>query len=179
MARFTGHEPEGGLSMYETDQTTTDDHSAGGSATAAGYTQFGEHVASVLRAAEAAAERLTESAQREADDLRAQARVAREQADVYAEQKQREAEANAARAMEGAELAAYQHIQEIKQRNDALHKDLSLAETRLRDLVAGLRTLASHLEGLLGSNDSEDVEEELPASLNATAGAHASAHADG
>ena len=165
--------------MYETDQgTTTDEQSAVGWSRDTGYARFGEHVAAVLRAAEGAAERLTEEAQREADELRAQARTVREQADVYAEQKQREVDANAAKSVEAAELAAYQRIQEIKQRNEALHKDLVVAETRLRDLVAGLRTLASHLEGLLGPEDAKDLDEELGDSFSATVGAHASANAD-
>jgi hypothetical protein len=163
--------------MYDTDQgTTTDERSAVGWGRETGYARFGEHVASVLRAAEGAAERLMEEAQREADELRAQARTVREQADVYAEQKQREADGNAAKAVEAAELAGYQRIQEIKQRNEALHKDLVVAETRLRDLVAGLRTLASHLEGLLGPD--KDLDAELGDSFSATVGAHASANVD-
>jgi cell division septum initiation protein DivIVA len=170
--------------MYETDQ----EHGSDGSQTVAGtagsegapadYSQFGEHVASVLKAAEAAAERLAEDARRQATDILGQAKNVREQADVYAEQKQREVDAETAKLLEAAELSAARRVQDARQRNEALHKDLELTEKRLQDLVTGLRTLASHLEDLLGPGSKAGVDEALHDSLSATVGAGASAHGD-
>jgi vacuolar-type H+-ATPase subunit E/Vma4 len=168
--------------MYETDQeqgagaTESVAGTEGSDGAAADYSQFGEHVASVLKAAEAAAERLAEDARRQATEILAQAKDVREQADVYAEQKQREVDAETAKMLESAELTAARRVQEARQRNEALHKDLELTEKRLQDLVSGLRTLASHLENLLGAGSDGGVDEALRDSLSATVGAGASAH---
>jgi cell division septum initiation protein DivIVA len=157
----------------QTAAISTDGHEA-----PADYSHFGEHVASVLKAAEAAAERVAEDARRDAAAILGEAKDVREQAEVYAQQKQREADAQAAKVVEGAELTATRRVHEARQRNEALHKDLELTETRLRDLVTGLRNLASHLDGLLGEGGERQVDKTLHDSLSATVGANASAHAD-
>jgi cell division septum initiation protein DivIVA len=170
--------------MYETDQQQGSDGgqsvatTVGSEGAPADYSQFGEHVASVLKAAEAAAERLAEDARRQATDILAHAKNVREQADVYAEQKQREVDAETAKLLEAAELSAARRVQDARQRNEALHKDLDLTEKRLQDLVTGLRTLASHLEDLLGPGSEGGVDEALRGSLSATVDAGASAHGD-
>jgi cell division septum initiation protein DivIVA len=170
--------------MYETDQEHSVDANQSVAATegsegaAADYSQFGEHVASVLKAAEAAAERLADDARRQASEILAQAKDVREQADGYAEQKHREVDAETSKLLESAELTAARRVQEARQRNEALHKDLELTEKRLQDLVVGLRTLASHLENLLGPGSESGVDEALRDSLSATVGAGASAHGD-
>lgn len=170
------------MRMYETQQDDTivgeAAASTDGQRLAGDYSRFGEHVASVLTAAEAAAERLTEQAHQKAEEILADARNVHAQADVYAEQKQREADAEAAKTLEGAELTASRQVYEARQRNETLHKDLELTETRLHDLVTGLRTLASHLEELLGTEREKNVDEALRTSLNATVGANTSAQDD-
>lgn len=99
----------------------------------------GQHVTSVLAAAEQAAENL----RREADKLAA-AKIA--EAETYAEQRKREAEAEAERIVRDAERRANELDGAAEHRNRALLADISASEGRMTNLASSLREVADRLE---------------------------------
>jgi hypothetical protein len=138
------------------------------------YGHIGEHVASVLKAAESAAMEITVRAEQdaakqvsdagrqagmilhEAEGLRAQTeeanRLQREQADAYAERTRKDAEAKAADLLQASRLAATTRAREEEERQKALREDVELTEARLSELGRGLRELATRLEELVATD---------------------------
>lgn len=118
------------------------------------YGKLGEHVASVLEAANAAAAKIREEAEKEV-------RETRQRANDYAAEKRREAEDEAADIVARAEREASEHTNVAQERGRALANNVALSEERLRQLVAGLRDLAGRLEELVQAepprNDSPNV----------------------
>ena len=123
------------------------------------YTKLGEHVASVVKAAEVAAERIREEANREAattiseaDRLRAEAKEAtkmmREGAAADAEAKRREAEAEAAKVILSAKREEAREVKVAEERLATLQQHIELTEKRLNQLAGGLRNVAVQLEAL-------------------------------
>ena len=123
------------------------------------YTKLGEHVASVVKAAEVAAERIREEANREAattlseaDRVRAEAEEAtkmmREGAAADAEAKRREAEAEAANVIASAKLVETREGKAAEERLTTLQEQIELTEKRLNQLAGGLRNVAVQLEAL-------------------------------
>lgn len=137
----------------------------------ADYASVGTHVAAVLEAATSAADRLREDAERDAtakiadasaraseivhdaEALKAEAeetanRVT-ERAEAFAIRRRQDADAEAAAILENAEQVARRQHEEMTARQEALVESIALAETRLADLVGGLRRLADQLEGVI------------------------------
>ena len=123
------------------------------------YTKLGEHVASVVNAAEVAAERIREEANleaattlSEADRARAEAEEAtkmiREGAAAEAEAKRREAEAEAAKIIASAKREETRALKAAEERLTTLQRQIELTEKRLNQLAAGLRNVAVQLETL-------------------------------
>jgi type IV secretory pathway VirB10-like protein len=122
------------------------------------YTKLGEHVASVVKAAEVAAERIREEAileaattLSEADRVRAEAEEAtkmmREGAATDAEATRREAEAEAAKIIASAKREETREAEAAEERLATL-QHIELTEKRLNQLAAGLRNVAVQLEAL-------------------------------
>jgi hypothetical protein len=131
--------------------------------------RVGEHVASVLKAAEDAAARLVDEARAKADELRedaettaarlrVEAQTAHSEAVVAAGEIRAAAEAEAARVRADAEQDAATFGERAATQHEDLLNDMALAEDRLRRLVDGLHEVADHLDSLL-----EDDEDEEPA----------------
>jgi hypothetical protein len=156
------------------------------------YARLGEHVASVVKAAEVAAERIREKANREAattlseaDRVRAEAeeatKMVREGAAADAVAKRREAEAEAAKIIASAKLAETREADAAEERLTTLQQQIELTERRLNQLAGGLRDVAVQLEAL-GEAESlpvrsdedqtnigeETLDESLRASIEAT-----------
>jgi vacuolar-type H+-ATPase subunit E/Vma4 len=123
------------------------------------YTKLGEHVASVVKAAEVAAERIREEANleaattlSEADRVRAEAEEAtkmmREGAVADAEAKRREAEAEAAKVIATAKQEEMREAKATEERLTTLQQHIELTEKRLNQLAGGLRNVAVQLEDL-------------------------------
>jgi len=123
------------------------------------YARLGEHVASVVKAAEVAAEGITEEANleaartlSEADRVRAEAEEAtkmmREGAAADAEAKRREAEAEAAKIIASAKREETRAVKAAEERLATLQQHIGLTEKRLNQLAAGLRNVAVQLETL-------------------------------
>jgi vacuolar-type H+-ATPase subunit H len=144
------------------------------------YEELGEHVASVLKAAELAAQEIRTRAENEAmaqvseagrqagtmlheaEGLRAETeeanRAMREQAESYAEKTRRDADAEASNVLQAAEQAVVTRASDDEARQTALHEDIERTERRLTELVSGLRDLAERLEELV-SADQPDADE--------------------
>jgi hypothetical protein len=147
----------------------------------ADYASVGSHVASVLEAATTAADRLREDAERDAaakiadasaraseivhdaEALKAEVEASTtritERAEAFAERRRKDAEAEAAGILENAEQVARRQHDEMTARQEALGESIGLAETRLRDLVDGLRRLADQLEGVISAETLEGWRE--------------------
>jgi hypothetical protein len=178
------HIPERDVNSADVESASVDD-----------YGHIGEHVASVLRAAESAAMEITARAEEdaakqvseaarqagmilhEAEGIRAETedanRLLREQADAYAERTRKDAEAKAADLLQAARLAATTRAHEDEERQRALRRDIDLSEARLSELGTGLRDLAVRLEELVATDrPTADAPAERPggddASLDAT-----------
>jgi hypothetical protein len=99
------------------------------------------------------ANRDAEQMRLEAAGLRAQAeeasRLTRQGADAYAEERKREADAEASRVLDLAEEEAARRRQGKEEWQRALYENIELTESRLKQLVGGLRDLAVRLEDLL------------------------------
>jgi len=147
----------------------------------ADYASVGTHVASVLEAATSAADRLREDAERDAtakiadasarageivhdaEALKAEAeetaKRVTERAEAFAERRRKDADAEAAAILENAEQVARRQHEEMTARQEALGESIALAETRLRDLVGGLRRLADQLEAVISAESLKDWTE--------------------
>jgi type IV secretory pathway VirB10-like protein len=123
------------------------------------YSKLGEHVASVVKAAEVAAERIREEANleaattlSEADRVRAEAKEAtktmREGAATDAEATRREAEAEAAKIIASAKREETRALKAAEERLTTLQQQIELTEKRLNQLAASLRNVAVQLEAL-------------------------------
>ena len=170
------------------------------------YAQLGEHVASVLNAAELAATAIRTQAEQEgaaqvteagrqagkilheAEGLRTEAeeanRLMREQAESYAERTRRDADVEASRLLEAAQKAAATLAREEELRQRELREDIERTEKRLTELGAGLRDLATSLDELVnaGRPPADEADQShaasLDASLMATIGAERAADAE-
>jgi type IV secretory pathway VirB10-like protein len=152
------------------------------------YARLGEHVASVVKAAEVAAERIREEANRkaattlsEADRVRAETEEAtkmmREGAAADGEAKRREAEAEAAKIIASAKREETRAVKAAEERLATLQQQIELTEKRLDQLAASLRNVAVQLEALgeaeglplRSDEDQTDIgEETLDESLRAS-----------
>jgi hypothetical protein len=147
------------------------------------YADIGERVASVLAAAETAANQIREdaalraeellgAAKQEAEDVRRKAAAydtdTRTAVDSYASERRREAEqeirkqltdseAHARATRQAAEAMARQIEEEGQRRGKALGEESRAVEERLKKALAGLRRMTVEIEQLLGS-PSEDGE---------------------
>jgi F0F1-type ATP synthase membrane subunit b/b' len=152
------------------------------------YGKLGEHVTSVLEAANAAAakirdearasaERLAERTRNEAtalleeagvetEHLRAETekeiRETRQRANDYAAEKRREAEGEAAAIVARAKREASEHTNAAQERGSALASNVALSEERLRQLVGGLRDLAGRLEELVQAEPPREDSPNVP-----------------
>jgi predicted nuclease with TOPRIM domain len=94
-----------------------------------------------------------EQARVEAARLHAEAKQrldeVRDEADVYANGLRQAAEAEAAAILEGAEHLASERVDAAQSRQRILDRNIAAAENRLRQLVGGVRDLASGLEELV------------------------------
>jgi type IV secretory pathway VirB10-like protein len=155
------------------------------------YTKLGEHVASVVKAAEVAAGRIREAAnleaattRSEAERVRAEAEAAtklmREGAAADAAARRREVEAEAAKVIASAKLAETREAKAAEERLTTLRQQIELTEKRLNQLAEGLRNVAVQLEELgegegppAGSDEGETnggeetLDESLMASIEA------------
>ena len=131
----------------------------------------GEHVAAVLGAAETSANKIREQAEQErdgflaaaarakqvaeadaqrvGDEAKAAAQATRAEADRYAEERRREAEIQAAVVIRDGEERAASTGELARSRHSVLLADLAATETRMRDLVTGLRGVAAKLDQVL------------------------------
>ena len=147
------------------------------------YRDLGDHVASVLNAAEAAAAVIREQAGQEAaakvgeatrragtilheaEGLRAESvesdRQLRAQAEAYAERTRREADEEAAKLLEAARETAATTTREQEARQHALREDIARTEKRLAELGLGLRDLAAQLEALVMAKAAREGETEV------------------
>jgi type IV secretory pathway VirB10-like protein len=152
------------------------------------YAKLGEHVASVVEAAEVAAERIREEANREAattlseaDRIRAEAeeatKIMREGAVADAEAKRREAEADAASVIASARQEEAREAKVAEERLATLQEQIESTEKRLNQLAGGLRNVAVQLEALgeaggprvrSGEDQTKRGEETLDESLRAS-----------
>ena len=143
------------------------------------YGELGEHVASVLEAAETAAVEIRKQAEQEAaaqvseagrqagmilheaEGLRAEAekanRLMREEAEAYAGRTRQDADIEAAKVLQAADQAVATRVSEEAARQRALREDIERTETRLTELGTGLRDLAKRLDELV-STDRVDVD---------------------
>jgi hypothetical protein len=148
----------------------------------------GDHIASVLAAAEAAASNLRARAEEEANEVRLRvkqegesARAAARQiveeaeasgaeirgdADRYAEDRRRKADEQAAKILSEAKRNAASIAETSQERHRVVLTNIATSEARLRDLAKSLRAVASALDTVVGdrpqAGDSEpDLEESL------------------
>jgi len=174
--RRQGGLPEDGAD-YERDpgtSSTRDESADVRSADVVDYGDLGEHVASVLKAAELAAVGIRTQAEQEAsaqvseagrqagkilhevEGLRAEAeeanRLMREQAESYAERTRQDADGEASKVLHAAEEAAATLARDEEVRQKALREDIARAEKRLTELGVGLRDLAARLEELVNAD---------------------------
>jgi cell division septum initiation protein DivIVA len=158
---------------------------------AAGFTEIGERVAGVLRAAETAAEQIRTDAQAQADDLlrgahaeaervRNQARTyendTRDAVDAYATEQRRiaeeqigaqlsDAEAQARATREAAEEMARRIEEDARLRGQTLREESRAVEERLKKVQAGMRRMAAQLEELLGTPAAAQTDGDLVEAL--------------
>lgn len=139
------------------------------------YTDIGERVAGVLRAAEAAAAEIKAEARSEADVY---VRDTREAVNSYASQRRREAEeaaqgtlaeaeAQARATRQAAEQMAEQIEETATRRQDALRQESRSVELRLQRALSGFRQMTDRLEELLEAPLDTDDEGSLAEALDA------------
>jgi hypothetical protein len=135
----------------------------------ADYGKVGEHVASMLESARAAALKIRDEARREA--LRVAERSRDEAAEIVADARSKasrleaeaaELRAEAAEVLSRAQHKASEQTRAAEGRQTALDKNVALAEERLGQLVGALRDLANRLEGVLERQDSTETVESAP-----------------
>jgi hypothetical protein len=156
-------------------------------APAAGYTEIGDRVAGVLRAAETAAEQIRGDAQAQADELlraahaeaervRNQARTyendTRDAVDAYATEQRRiaeeqigtqlsDAEAQARATREAAEEMARRIEEDARLRGQTLREESRAVEERLKKVQAGMRRTAAQIDELLGTPAAAETDGDL------------------
>lgn len=120
------------------------------------YTKVGEHVASMLESARAAAVKIQQEANEDARRIadRSRADAAEVLADARSRASRLEAEAAQLRAEAAEALSRAQHMvgeqsRAAEGRRTALETNVTLAEERLGQLVSALRELATRLEDVL------------------------------
>jgi vacuolar-type H+-ATPase subunit H len=138
------------------------------------YGELGEHVASVLKAAELAAKEIRTQAEQEAaakvseagrqagkilhdaEGLRAETEEAntlmREQAEAYAGRTRRDADVEASKVLQSAEEGAAIRVRDEELRQRVLREDIKRTEKRLTELGMGLHALAAQLEELVSAD---------------------------
>ncbi len=159
----------------DSDTSLTRDQSADQQSTdVVDYAELGEHVASVLKAAELAAIEIRTQAEQEAaaqvseagrqagkilheaEGLRAETeeanRLMREQAEAYAGRTRRDADLEASKVLQAAEEAAVTRVRDEEVRERVLREDIERTEERLTELGVGLRDLAARLEELVSAD---------------------------
>lgn len=148
----------------------------------------GDHIASVLAAAETAASNLRAAAEEEATEIRlsvtheseaarasarqiveeaeaAGAEIRRE-ADRYAEDRRRTADEQAATIVSEAKRNALSIAETAQERHRVVLTNIATSEVRLRDLAKNLRSVASALDTVVGDGPTrENVEDDLGDSL--------------
>lgn len=137
-----------------------------------GFAELGQHVATVLETARAAAEKTRGEARQEAERILGEAREkaaqieaetaekrsaafaaaedVRTRADAYAERKQQEADEAAAQVIARAEGEARDVARAAEERQQELEANIERTEERLRKLVANMREVADRLEAFVG-----------------------------
>jgi hypothetical protein len=148
----------------------------------------GDHIASVLAAAEAAASNLRAGAEEEANEVRLRvkqegesARAAARQiveeaeasgaeirgdADRYAEDRRRKADEQAAKILSEAKRNAASLAETSQERHRVVLTNIATSEARLRDLAKSLRAVASALDTVVGDRpQADDSERDLEESL--------------
>jgi chromosome segregation ATPase len=131
------------------------------------YEGLGEHVASVLKAAELAAREIRTEAEQEAEtrvteagrqagEILHEAEGLRAEAEAYAARTRQDADAQASKALQDAQETAANRTREEDERQRALRDDIERSENRLTELSAGLRDLATRLEELVGADHEEE-----------------------
>ena len=159
----------------DSDTSLTRDQSADQQSTdVVDYAELGEHVASVLKAAELAAIEIRTQAEQEAaaqvseagrqagkilheaEGLRAETeeanRLMREQAEAYAGRTRRDADVEASKVLQSAEEGAAIRVRDEELRQRVLREDIERTEERLTELGVGLRDLAARLEELVSAD---------------------------
>jgi hypothetical protein len=130
--------------------------------------RVGEHVASIVAAAESAAATIRADAERDAEELRGEAQkvlddakaaaaAIKTEAESYAETRKRDADAAAARVVDEAERRALNIADEAVQRDRVLLANIEASEQRLRDLARSLRTVAGSLDDVVGGGEGDDA----------------------
>lgn len=182
---------EGIRGMSETADHDLPVAQATSNAGSSGYAEIGERVASVLSAAETAADQIRSDARLEAEELLRAAREGAEQlrseteaydtdtraaVDGYATERRREAEQEVRKQLEESEAqaratreAAEQMARQIedvgRQRGQVLREESRSVEERLQKALVGLRRMAAQLEELVGtpveSTDTESLADAL------------------
>jgi DNA repair exonuclease SbcCD ATPase subunit len=133
----------------------------------ADYEELGEHVASVLKAAELAAREIRTKAEQEAEaqvteagrqagKILHDAEGLRAEAEAYAARTRQDADAQASKALQDAEETAADRTREEDERQRALREDIERSKKRLTELGAGLRDLATRLDELVGLDPADD-----------------------
>ena len=139
--------------------------------------QVGEHVASVLAAAEAAAQKLWAEAERDASRAReraaAEAEEIKSDADRYGAARRQEAEAEAGERVRAAEAEAAALTRAAGERARLLREQIATSEERLRELATGLRAATAALDNVLSDSRDHEPEQDHDAPLHASRRTHA------
>ena len=134
------------------------------------FEELGEHVASVLKAAELAARGIRTKAEREAEaqvteagrqagEILHDAEGLRAEAEAYATRTREDADAQASKVLQAAREEAAIRARDEEERQRALREDIERSENRLTELGAGLRDLATRLEELVGADRADEADQ--------------------
>jgi hypothetical protein len=134
------------------------------------FEELGEHVASVLKAAELAArgirtkadgeaEAQVTEAGRQAGEILHDAEGLRAEAEAYATRTREDADAQASKVLQAAREEAAIRARDEEERQRALREDIERSENRLTELGAGLRDLATRLEELVGADRADEADQ--------------------
>lgn len=124
-----------------------------------------KEAAARLKKAQQEAGKLTLEAERLRAEVEKESRETRERVDAYAAEKRGAAEGEAAAIVARAKREATEHTRLAQERHSAFADTVALSEERLRQLVGGLRDLASRLEELVqgeGESPSSDSGNAAP-----------------
>ena len=136
----------------------------------ADYEELGEHVASVLKAAELAAREIRTKAEQEAEaqvteagrqagEILHDAEGLRAEAEAYATRTREDADAQASKVLQAAREEAAIRARDEEERQRALREDIERSENRLTELGAGLRDLATRLEELVSADRADEADQ--------------------